>query len=347
MTIQLSGPEPLQAVRILLLRSTCAPHPHGKARAAPLDHRLDRVRGPSNTASTAPSSRLRTQPDDAARLGFLAAWSRGRRRPARRPHWTLARRTTSPMSVRARRARPAPGTRTRSRPPAARSLARRCRTAATPRPRRSRRSACPPASGSARAPRAAAAPRPPACRSPGANAGSITSMSKLKNAGASPTRVAHAPRVVGRRHRPQLVAGDHVEAHLARLAEVGGASRAARACRPAPSARARAAPPRPPAGTACRGSSARRSTGPRCRRGRRAARARAGRAAAACARSSPSTIEWSPPSTIGTTPAASQRRRGRRRSARRSARRCRASRRGRPSRRTDSAANTSTSSAGW
>ena len=103
-------------------------------------------------------------------------------------------------------------------------------------------------------------------------------MSKLKKAGASPTRSRTRRAVVRGRHRAQLVAGDHLEAHLARLREIaGGVERPPHAGQQR-ALRAAAAPPPPRAGTACRGSSARRSTGPRCRRGRRAARARAGRA---------------------------------------------------------------------
>ena len=152
----------------------------------------------------------------------------------------------------------------------------------------------------ARAPRAAAGPRPPACPV----AGRERRVDHVDVEAEERRRLADARRARAARSRPAPCARSSsppidLEAHLARVAEVGG-----RVERPAHAGqqralRARAAPPRPPAGTACRGSSARRSTGPRCRRARRAAPAPSGPCRAACARSSPSTIEWSPPSTIG------------------------------------------------
>ena len=151
-------------------------------------------------------------------------------------------RLRSPSPARARSAR---GTRRRSRPPSsavvcARSVVRRRHLDHV----EAAEAACPPATRiSASASCGEQARRPRACRSPGANAGSITSMSKLKNAGASPTRSRTRARVVGRRRiarssSPPIT----LEAHLARLARGRSRSRAGRACRPAPSARARSSP---------------------------------------------------------------------------------------------------------
>ena len=161
----------------------------------------------------------------------------------------------------------------------------------------------------ARAPRAGSRPATSGVPVAGANAGSITSMSKLKERRPVADALADALRVLGRASSARSSShADHSKPHLARLVEVArGVQRPAHAGQQR-ALRAEQRPPRPRAGTACRGSSARRSTRPMCRRGRRAARAPTGPWRAAWARSSPSTIEWSPPSTIGTTPAATSRR---------------------------------------
>ena len=130
-------------------------------------------------------------------------------------------------------------------PPAGRSSRRVRRRAGRPRPRRSRRTACRPRadepSASAAQPGHLGRPRA------GANAGSIKSMSKLKYAGASPTR-ARTRRPYSAGPSRQLAVGDELEPQRARLAR-SGASRAVRACRPAATVPAAGGPPRARAGT--------------------------------------------------------------------------------------------------
>ena len=92
------------------------------------------------------------------------------------------------LTARAARPRSARGTRRRPQPRPARSSRPARRRAATPRPRRSPVNRMPASARTSASASRGSSPATSGVPVPGANAGSITSMSKLKNAGASPTR---------------------------------------------------------------------------------------------------------------------------------------------------------------